>query len=95
MGIRLGQKVRDVTSGLKGIAICRTEWLAGCVRITVQPPVGRDGKLPDAQTVDEQQLEVLTKEPIDLPGNVIELGPQEVRRAGGGRPDPAPRRDPR
>ncbi len=59
MAIQLGDRVKDIISGLKGIAIGRTEWLHGCMRITVQPEGVKDGKPIDYYTVDEPQLEVL------------------------------------
>lgn len=57
--IILGSKVRDTVSGITGIAVARTQWLHSCERITIQPPVDKDGKLMDAYTVDEPQIEVL------------------------------------
>jgi hypothetical protein len=51
--IKLGSKVRDVITGLEGIAICRAVWLNGCVRITVQPQETKDGKTVDSECFDE------------------------------------------
>jgi hypothetical protein len=34
--IKLGQKVKDIVSGISGIAVSRTEFLNGCIRYTVQ-----------------------------------------------------------
>ena len=62
--ITLGDKVKDSVSGFTGIAVGRTEWLQGCARITIQPAVGKDGKLPDSATFDEPQLIVLTKKKV-------------------------------
>ena len=59
--IKLGQKVRDTITGLEGIAISRTEWLYGCVRVTVQAEGGKDGLPYDPFVVDEPQLEVVKK----------------------------------
>jgi hypothetical protein len=64
--VQLGQEVRDVVSGFIGIAVGRHEYLQGCTRITVQPPVGKDKKLPEAATFDEPQLEVVGKSKIVL-----------------------------
>ncbi len=57
--VELGQKVRDKLTGLEGTAIGRTEWLYGCVRITIQPKGVKDGKPFDAWVTDEPQCEVL------------------------------------
>ena len=57
--VRLGDEVRDAVSGFRGIAVGLHEYLQGCMRITVQPPVGKDKKLPESATFDEPQLEVI------------------------------------
>lgn len=62
--VNLGNKVRDTITGFTGIAISRTIFLQGCDRIAVQPPVGKDGTLPEYQHFDEPQLEILEKEKI-------------------------------
>lgn len=59
MQINLGDKAKDNVSGFTGIVVARCEWLNGCVRLTIQPPVGKDGKLPDSGTFDEDSLFVL------------------------------------
>ena len=60
--IKLGDKVKDIVSGLTGIAIGRTTWLNGCDRITVQP-IGwdKDKKPFESFTADEPQLVSLMK----------------------------------
>lgn len=73
--IRLGQKVKDSITGLEGIVIARTEWLHGCVRITIQPQEVKDGKPVDSYNFDEPQAIVLE--------NTVR-GP--VAAAGGDRP---------
>ena len=45
--IKLGSKVRDSITGLEGIATARTEYLYGCVRITITPTELKDGKPVD------------------------------------------------
>lgn len=57
--IELGSVVRDTISGFQGKAVCRMKWLNGCDRIVIQPPVDKDGKLPDNQTFDEPQVELV------------------------------------
>ena len=59
MKIELGQKVRDTISDFMGIAVARTQWISGCDRITVQPKLDKDGKLPEAMNFDEPMLEVI------------------------------------
>ena len=58
MQIELGVQVKDQVTGLTGIAVARTCWLNGCVRITVQPKVDKEGKDVSTVCVDEFQCTV-------------------------------------
>jgi len=62
--IKLGQKVRDEITGYTGIAVARTEWLYGCVRVTVQSSELHNGMPVEAYIVDEPQLEVVTEKEV-------------------------------
>ena len=64
--IPLGAKVKDIITGFEGKAIGRTEWLTGCITISVQPMVDKDGKIPESRSIDEPTLEVV---------EVADLGP--------------------
>jgi hypothetical protein len=57
--INLGDKVKDVVTGLTGIAVAKTHYLQGCTRIGVQPQELKDGKPVEASWFDEPQLEVV------------------------------------
>lgn len=81
--VRLGTEVRCRITGLRGIAVSRCEFLYGCVRVGVQGKV-KDGKLPEAQYIDEPQLEHVGK------GLVVQ---DEYRH--GDRPAPQRMADPR
>ena len=59
MEIKLGQKVKDIVSGFKGIAICRMEYLNGCVRYTVQQKQTKAGAEITCMDIDTEQLEVV------------------------------------
>jgi hypothetical protein len=59
MEVQLGQRVKDKITGLKGIAISRSTYLYGCVRIAVQPDKLQAGKMADPIWIDEPQLEVI------------------------------------
>ncbi len=65
--IKLGQKVRDTITGKEGIAIGRTEWMYGCVRIVIQPKGGKDGVPFGTFNADEPQLEVIDKKAAPKP----------------------------
>ncbi len=79
--VNLGDKVKDPVTGLEGIVIGRTEFLYGCTRIGVQPKLGKDGKVPDANWFDEPQLKVIkakeikpaTKAQRDVGGPMISI----------------------
>jgi len=62
MSVNLGDKVKCSITGFQGIAMAAHEYLHGCRRITVQPPVDKDGKVPESQTFDEPQLVVVKSE---------------------------------
>ena len=82
--IELGARVKDKITGLTGIAVGRTIWIHGCVRITVQPEEFKDGKPVDMTTFDEPQLEVVVPpEPAAKPTGAT----------GGPRPDAGRRSD--
>lgn len=79
--IELGQKVKDTVSGFIGIAVARHIYFQGCERITVQPSVDKDGKLPDTATFDEPDL--IAIEEKKLKGKNDTGGPEkfsDVRR---------------
>jgi hypothetical protein len=60
--INLGDKVKDKVSGFEGIAVARHSYLNGCDRISIQPVIKEDGTLPEDETFDEPQLEVIEVE---------------------------------
>ena len=51
--IQLGDRVKDKVTGFEGIAVARTEWLYGCIRIEVQAKVKTNGEIEDARMFDE------------------------------------------
>ena len=59
--IDVGDSVKDTITGLTGIAVCRSVWLYGCIRVGVQPREANDGKVPEIVYVDEPQLKVVKR----------------------------------
>lgn len=57
--ILCGDVVRDRITGFRGVVVARTEWLNGCVRVTVQPQELREGKPVESQGFDVEQVEVV------------------------------------
>jgi hypothetical protein len=68
--ITLGEKVTDRITGFTGVATARAEYLNGCVRIQIEPRVQEDGKLPEAQWIDEQRLTDTSEAEAGGPGPV-------------------------
>lgn len=86
MKIELGQKVRDTITGMEGIAVGRTVWLNGCIRISVQSQMLKDGVPLDQQWIDEPQLQVVEETAAPEPE------PRHGPRPDAGRaPDPTRR----
>jgi hypothetical protein len=72
MNFKLGSKVRDSITGFTGIATSKHEYLNGCIRISITPPVDKEGKMQEPQVFDIQQIEVVEEEataaPVQVPG---------------------------
>lgn len=62
MGIKIeteldyGQRVTDDVTGFKGLVTAITQYQHGCLRVCVQPKADKEGKIPEAQWIDEPQL---------------------------------------
>ena len=58
--IQLGTRVKDILTGLEGVAVARTEWLYGCTRIGIESvDLKKDGKPSDSMWFDEQRVEAV------------------------------------
>ena len=55
--IILGDIYVDRVTGFKGAAMAIHHYLNGCDRVTIQPSVGEDMKLPECQAFDAPQLD--------------------------------------
>jgi hypothetical protein len=53
---QLGNTVRDIVTGITGIATSRVEYLNGCIQIGIRPKAV-DNKAEDSIYVDIQQVE--------------------------------------
>lgn len=63
--IELGDEVKHIHTGFKGVATSRTQYLSGCNRITISPKVGKDGKLGDSCSFDEPEIEIIKKRNVE------------------------------
>lgn len=52
----LGVKLKDLVSGVTGIAVARLEHLNGCVHYCIKPLADKDGKEIEGIYVDSQQI---------------------------------------
>ena len=94
MRVELGRMYKDRITGFEGIAISRTEWVYGCVRVGLQSPeLDKDGKPIDAQVFDEAQV-VAQADASDRFVPPPPRPPDMVEATGGDRPNPGRRADP-
>jgi len=81
--VNLGDEVKDSVSGFKGIAVAKHTYLQGCDRVSVQPSIDKEGKLPEAQTFDEPQLETIKQAKVKRQASSIDPGgPEKYRDSG-------------
>lgn len=58
--VLLGSRVKDIITGMTGVAVARSEWLYGCARIAVESvELKKDGSPSDCMWLDEQRVEQL------------------------------------
>lgn len=66
--VRVGQKVKDLVTGIEGVAITRATFISGAPRIGIMPGLDKDGDPRDSLEFDETQLVILDKRPlVDIP----------------------------
>ena len=53
---RLGQKVCDRVTGFTGIVTAHIRHITGCDTYALQPPVNKDGVVPEARSFDQTRL---------------------------------------
>lgn len=87
--VNLGDKVTDVITGFVGIAVAKAMWLNGCARIGVQGVMTKDGKVPETEWFDEQQVRVTEEGAFS-----VDLALTETANAGGPQSDPGPASNP-
>lgn len=83
--VNLGDECEDTVTGFNGVAVAITQWLNGCVRVTLQPRMAKDGKVPESITFDAPQLKVLKAKKVD----------QGPRNTGGPIPSPEQKKTPK
>jgi hypothetical protein len=75
MKFELGQEVKEIVTGFKGIVMGRTEYITGCKQYGILPRKMTDkGNVPDWTWLDEDRL-VWTGKTMDIKNSVG--GPQQ------------------
>jgi len=74
----LGDIAKDTITGFEGVVVAITEWLNGCLRITIQPQAMKDGKPIGHETFDIEQVELVSPKE-----------PPKAKPSGGPKPEPA------
>lgn len=54
----MGQKAECLVTGFAGTIISITQYLYGVRRIGIQPPIDKDGKVPESHDIDESQVKI-------------------------------------
>jgi hypothetical protein len=78
-----GQKVVDRLTGFTGVITAVVEYLNGCIRYQVQPPIDEKGLYRESVIIDEQQLDLVVEKQKSLMKKIKEREPP-----GGDRPAP-------
>lgn len=76
--IELGAVARDSITGFTGVVVAITEWLNGCVRVSIQPKELKDGKPIEVVSFDVEQVELMSP-----------ASDRVVRKTGGPHPEPS------
>lgn len=56
-----GDKVVDRLTGFSGIITAVVEYLNGCIRYQIQPPINEKGEYRESVIIDEQQLDLVVE----------------------------------
>lgn len=56
----LGKKIKCKVTGFKGICVSVVYYLNGCTQLGIRPPVGKDGKITEAEYIDIQEADVVS-----------------------------------
>lgn len=66
MNFKLGVKAKDRITGFEGIVTGECVYISGCDQVCLQPPVDKEGKIPEGKWFDVQRVEVMPDAAITL-----------------------------
>ena len=72
--IKLGSKVKDIITGVEGIAVSKTDYLTGCTRYQVQRKADKDGKIPEMLHMDIEQLKLVKANVVKIKSRLTSGG---------------------
>ena len=81
---QLGDRVKCKVTGFKGIVVAITQWLNGCVRVSVKPEDLKDNKPQDAVGFDQEEVEVVDKGVVKPVVLEVKPAPEPPRSRTGG-----------
>ena len=85
--IELGDKVKDEVSGIEGIVVGITQFIHGCLRVTIAPQAKKGEKEPpETFTADLPQCKLVKKSVVSTTAPAADV-PKERKKTTGG---PAP-----
>lgn len=78
--LKLGCIAKDKITGFQGVVVATTDWLNGCLRVTIQPQEMKDGKPIESHTFDAEQIEVVepTEVTVRKPHGGPSISPQRA-----------------
>lgn len=79
--IELGDEVRCKVTKLQGVVTSITKHLTGCDRISIQPPVDREGKWRDGYQIDLAACEIVKK--AKVPPEDVQEPESPTKKVGG------------
>jgi len=59
-------KAKDEITKMEGVIVAFDFWMNGCVRVGIQLPIDKDGKVGEILWIDSQQVELIQPEKIDV-----------------------------
>jgi len=80
--MKLGDRVKDTLTGFEGILVGKTEWLYGCIRVSIEPTELKDGKRIEPDWFDEQRVVRVKKSKPSISADSVATtgGPQKDPR---------------
>lgn len=56
---KMNDTLEDMVTGFKGVVLGITEHATGCIHYGLQPPMDKDGKVPDYEWFDQSRLKMV------------------------------------